>query len=68
MYSSFNQRETIITEAINSGKSTVEIPSIYGYSAYSIYDDIGDLNSNSTEWPNTAIAKYYGINEIEKQG
>lgn len=53
-----------IETAISSEQSEVEIPNIRGWTGYSCYEAYGDLNLDSSEWPNTAIAKYYGVKEI----
>lgn len=60
----YNDRVATIESAVSSNEDSVEIPNIYGWSGYSCYSVSGDLNSDSNTWPNTAIAKYYGIDEI----
>ena len=61
---SYYDRVAAIETAVSSNEERVEIPNIYGWSGYSCYSASGDLNSDSSKWPNTAIAKYYGIDEI----
>lgn len=63
----YNNRIEEIENAVLSNKEAAEIPCIYGYTGYSCYDNIGDLNADSDKWPNTAIAKYYGIDEIVRK-
>lgn len=58
------ERVSTIETARSYGERSVEIPSICGYSGYSCYSAGGDLKDDSSEWPNTAIAKYYMIDEI----
>lgn len=60
----YYDRVAAIEAAVSFNEDRVEIPNIYGRSGYSCYSVSGDLNSDSSKWPNTAIAKYYGINEI----
>lgn len=60
----FYDRVATIETAVSSNEENVDIPNIYGWSGYSCYSASGDLNSDSSKWPNTTIAKYYGINEI----
>ena len=60
----YDKRIHIIEKAVLNGEKSVEIPSIYGDSGYSCYSAHGDLNADSNEWPNTAIAQYYEVDEI----
>ena len=60
----FNNREAIIEASVESGEHSVEIASIGGESGYSCYPASGDLGGDSNEFPNTAIAKYYKLDEI----
>ena len=57
-------RVAAIETAVASSEKSVTIPNICGWSGYSCYDSIGDLNDDSAEWPNTALAKYYEVQEI----
>ena len=60
----YYDRVATIESAVSSNEESVEIPNICGWSGYSCYSASGDLNSDSSTWPNTAIARYYGIDEI----
>lgn len=60
----YHERVSIIENAISSGEKNIEIPSIYGWSGYSCYSASGDLEVDSSKWPNTAIASYYGVEKI----
>ena len=60
----FLERKQYISEATAKNESIVEIPIIQGYTAYSCYENTGDLNNDSSKWPNTAIARYYGIDKV----
>ncbi|WP_195955504.1 DUF3329 domain-containing protein [Clostridium saudiense] len=62
-----NQRVLKITSQKDKDNSSITIPDIIGYSKYDCYTSYGDLSDNSTEWPNTAIARYYNVNSIEKE-
>ncbi|MBE6606188.1 MAG: hypothetical protein E7635_04030 [Ruminococcaceae bacterium] len=58
-------------EAINNAKrdglSEIELDSIYGHSRFDPYVSLGDLNNDSSTWPNTAIAMYFGLDEVRKK-
>lgn len=60
----YRERVSAIETALSSNEERIEIPNICGWSGYSCYSASGDLNSDSSKWPNTAIAKYYEIDEI----
>lgn len=60
----FQERVSTIETSLANGEGSVEIPSIYGLNDYCGYSQWGDLNLDSAEWPNTAIARYYGADEI----
>lgn len=64
---SFNERIQNIIEHKEDNVTEITIPSIIGYSKYDCYTRFGDLSSDSNKWPNTAIAKYYGIDSINKE-
>lgn len=59
-------REQKIYSSINNGEREVELVPIRGYSKYSCFGSGGDLAYNSEEWPNTAIARYYGLDKVER--
>ncbi|MBQ8279980.1 MAG: hypothetical protein IJZ23_09095 [Roseburia sp.] len=60
------QREAYIYEQRDSGNAdVVYVPRITAATKYSCKYDLLDMQINDTEpWPNTAIAKYYGVKEI----
>lgn len=58
------ERIRIIETAVHNGEKSVEISAIASTSPYSVFDPLGDLSRDSTKWPNTAIARYFGIEEI----
>ena len=59
-------REQKIYSSINNREREVELVPIRGYSKYSCFGSGGDLAYNSEEWPNTAIARYYGLDKVER--
>ena len=59
-------REEKIYSSINNGEREIELVPIRGYSKYSCFGSGGDLAYNSEEWPNTAIARYYGLDKVER--
>lgn len=60
-------REAEIAEFKFQGISEVELETISGNSRFDAYVPAGDLNDDSTTWPNTAIAMYYGLDEVRKK-
>lgn len=56
-----------IIAAKERGENSVIVDSIYGDGRYTCFDSFGDLNSDSTTWPNTALAMYFGIDEVVKR-
>jgi hypothetical protein len=66
-YNAVCDREEKITLSKREGRSEVELESIYGYSKYDPYDTYGDLNKDPTTWPNTALAMYFGLDEVRKK-
>lgn len=59
-----DKRLAIINEAIENGEDTATIPAILDYNKYTPYEESGELSWDSNEWPNKAIARYYGLKEI----
>lgn len=68
IHHAFNARENMIAEQLAMGMKIVKIPSISGDYIYSCYRGSGDLSENCDDWPNTAIAKYYGVEKIMRNG
>lgn len=65
--SAFHQaREELIVTAVQNGEKCVEIPAIASNCPHSVFDPIGDLSEDSSSWPNTVIARYYGIDEVKR--
>ncbi len=62
-----DSRVSYIEEEKKKGNINVEINPIKGYTKYSCFDYNGDLNSDKNEWPNTAIARYYGLETISEK-
>ena len=62
-----NIRTEKIISAAESGAESVTVDSIYGNGRYTCFDTWGDLNSDSSTWPNTALAMYFGIDEVCKK-
>ena len=68
VHEEYRVRETVIRQAKANGESSVAVPGIATESAYSSYSLFPDLGSDSTQWPNTAIANYYGLDSITLEG
>ena len=62
-----DSRISYIEEEKKKGNFNVELNTIKGYTKYSCYDYNGDLDSDKNKWPNTAIARYYGLETISKK-
>ena len=60
----YNIRMAIIEECIEKNQNEAYMPSIRSNSKYSCFEWSGDLGWDSDTWPNTALAKYYGIPKI----
>lgn len=65
VYIAYQERDYEIRQQIAEGKSIVEIPIVQGWTKYSCCDGTGDLNEDENQWPNTAIAKYYGVDKVK---
>lgn len=59
-----DNRKSTIEQAIENQKYDVLLEPIYGFTKYNSYSPHGDLSPNSEEWPNTSIAKYYGVEKV----
>ena len=57
-------RVNYILEEKEKGNLDVSIEPIVSHSKYSCFDYNGDLNKDKNVWPNTAIARYYGLNTV----
>lgn len=58
------ERSGYIEAALAEGKTEVTAEPIRAFSKYNCYGEGGDLGLDSTQWPNTAIARYYGLDAI----
>lgn len=58
------QRSAYIEAALDNGETEVTVEPIRAFSKYNCYKKDGDLGLDSTQWPNTAIARYYGLDAI----
>lgn len=58
------KRENMIAEYVNAGAHEAYIPAIKSTSRYSCFDYLGDLNEDPLGWPNTVMAKHYGVDKI----
>lgn len=62
----FRQREAYIAAEKAAGRLDVTLSPIYGSTKYNCYNVDGDLNADSTQWPNTAYAMYYELDSVSK--
>jgi hypothetical protein len=63
-YSQMAQRSAIVAEVLAQGGAEATVEPIRGNSRYNCFQPDGDLNTDSSVWPNTAIAQYYGLDAI----
>lgn len=64
----FNERATIAEQQIQHGRSDLILPPICGYTKFTHVGNTGDLGYDSSKWPNTAIARYYGADSVIREG
>lgn len=60
------QRIEVIENSKANGQTRVELKSISGNSRFDPYVPAGDLNDDSSTWPNTAVAMYFDLDEVIK--
>ena len=68
VHEEFRTREAVIREAKAEGDLNVAVPGIATESTFSSYSLFPELGTDSTRWPNTAIANYYGLDSISLEG
>ena len=64
----FERRESKIEMLQAVGEKVISLPGISGDFQYSVYRPQGDLSADPTQWPNTAMADYYGFEIVEQSG
>lgn len=67
IYEQDKARAEQIVSAAEKGDNSVVVDSIYGSGRYTCFDNFGDLNADSSTWPNTALAMYFEIDEVVKK-
>lgn len=60
----YNEREEYIEQQLEEGETVLLLKPVSGWAKYNIFNSEGDLGDSSDEWPNTAIARYYGVEKI----
>lgn len=60
----YNEREEYIASQIEKGETILLLKPVRGWEKYNIFDPDGDIGSKSEKWPNTAIARYYGVEKV----
>lgn len=64
-HTSFQERESRIAQYIANGITDVSLPCIQASTKYSAFYGIIDLNTEIRDtWPNSQMAKYYGLHSI----
>lgn len=61
-----SNRIATIQEAKQNGETVARVSSIITDSRYSCFKYLGDISEDSGYWVNQGMAKYYGIEKIEK--
>ncbi len=64
IYSQAKEREKLILEAKNSGQEYVYLSKISSGNQYTCYRGDGEITEKFNEWPNTSIARYYGLDTV----
>lgn len=59
-----NEREAYISQQLKHQEDVLLLKPVKGWSKYNIFTSDGDLGASSQEWPNTAIAGYYGVKKV----
>ncbi|MBQ7822210.1 MAG: hypothetical protein IJ391_08020 [Clostridia bacterium] len=65
--SAVEARIEVIEEHKAQGISKVALENICDNSRFTPYVDFGELNDDPKTWPNTAIAMYFGLDEVRKK-
>lgn len=65
-YQSYLDRRSFITYQVSIGNKDLTVPSIYYPNKYTCYIHGWELQKDPNVWPNTVIAKYYGLDSIAK--
>lgn len=60
----FNEREAYIAEQKAKGETVLVLKPVRGWAKYNIISSGGDLTSESDEWPNNYIARYYSVEKV----
>ncbi len=63
-YIEVSNRESMILKQKNAGYTEIFAPAITYNSRYVIFDCYGDLIWDADKWPNTAFARYYGVERV----
>lgn len=64
-YSAARYREQVIRDSRDSGVMDVVVDRVYPSTPYSPFYDLRDVATDTTDtWPNSSMAKYYGVNSI----
>jgi hypothetical protein len=60
----YNEREEYIAQQVEKGETILLLNPVRGWAKYNIFGSGGDLGNSSEEWPNTSIARYYGVEKV----
>ena len=64
VYSDWNKRIDYINSEKEKGNLDIELERIYTYNSHSPQYLLVDLEDDPTIWPNTALARYFGVKSI----
>lgn len=63
----FEERDMIAQEQIARGEDELDLPAVSSQSKYSPFEAWGDLDDDSGDWKNVAMARYYGVKRVIKK-
>jgi hypothetical protein len=66
VYIRWHDRIEYIESEINSNNFDLEVPLIPSRNKFNALYELSDLKESRSEWPNTSIASYFGLNSISR--
>lgn len=63
----YDARVEYIEDMLSQGYTDVTVDIIKSDSPYSSYNLFDELSFNSSSWPNTAVARYFGLTSISRR-
>ncbi len=63
----FEERDMLAHEQITRGEEMLVLPSVSSGCKYSPFEPWGDLDDDTEDWKNIAMARYYGVDRVIKK-